>query len=321
MKKYLIITFASFAIILIVFATGYTKINNIEYTSAIKVEKKTAVEMLNYSGIVEYSNSSSTHSNGTGMVQSVLVNDGDYVEKGAPVLVAYETDSEVSTTDIMSAITSNNYDKISSMFESEASVVIYEAKSSGIVSDLNLEESSVYQKNQALFKVSPENSFQLQINVTENDIQKIKVGQSVKIKCKAVSETLNGTVSSISNSAKQTSTTTGKETTVRVVIKIDDPCEEIKTGYTASCSITVKEKENVILIPYSSVSTDENGEDYVYIVSGSQAEKHYIICGYEYNNGVEIKNGLDVGDIIMSDISEIDNPENAVIDEVKVNEQ
>lgn len=321
MKKYIILSLISLSLILTVIATGYTKVKSIEYASAVRIEGETAVEQLNYSGTVEYKNSSVCVSSGTGMVQSVLVNNGDYVKKGDYIVIAYQTESELSKTDILSAITSGDYDKLNSMFENNSSVVVYEAGSSGIISDLSLEESSVIHKGQTLFKISPENSFQVQINVTENDIPKIQVGQSVRIDCKAASDVFRGTVSSISKSAKQTTTASGKETTVKVTVQIDDANSELRSGYTAACCITVAKAENVLLAPYNGVAKDECGDNFVYLLCDSAVKKHYVICGKEYNNGIEIKDGLLSGDIILSDISEVENPENAVVDEVRVNEQ
>lgn len=321
MKKYIILTLLSLSIILTTFATGYTKINSIDYVSAVKIENTTAREILNYNGTVEYRNSSVCTSNGTGMVQSVLVNNGDFVEKGDPILTVYQTDAELSKSDIMSSITSGNYDSLTTMFDSDFSVTLYEAKASGIVSSLDLEEGGVFQKGQTLFKISPEKSFQIQINVVEKDIPKIKVGQNVKIDCKAVSDILYGTVSSIGNSAKQTTTTTGKETTVKVIIGIDDSNEEIKSGYTAACAITVSEKENTLLVPYSSIGANENGKNFVYIMNDSKIEKRYVTCGAEYNNGQEIKKGLKSGDIIVYDASNVENLDSTVVNEVRINAQ
>ena len=321
MKKYIILTLLSLSIILTAFATGYTKINSIDYVSAVKVESTTAREILNYNGTVEYRNSSVCTSDGTGMVQSVLVNNGDFVEKGDPILTVYQTDAELSKSDIMSSITSGNYDSLTTIFDSDFSVTVYEAKASGIISSLDLEEGGVFQKGQTLFKISPEKSFQIQINVVEKDIPKIKVGQNVKIDCKAVSDILYGTVNSIGNSAKQTTTTTGKETTVNVIIGIDDSNEEIKSGYTAACAITVSEKENTLLVPYSSIGANENGKNFVYIMNDGKIEKRYVTCGAEYNNGLEIKNGLNSGDIIVYDSSTVENPDSTVVNEVRINAQ
>lgn len=321
MKKYIILSFISLTLILTVFATGYTKISGIDYASAVKVERTNAFEKLNYTGTVEYSNSAVTSSSGSGMVQSVLVNNGDFVEKGTPIMTVYQTDAEISKTDILSAITSNDFDSLSSVFENDASIVVYEAKASGIISELNVEEGSVFQKGQNLFKISPEKSFQIQINVIEKDIPKIKVGQNVKIDCKAVSQILYGTVSSIGNSAKQTTTSTGKETTVKVIIKIDDESDEIKSGYTAACSITVSEKENVLLIPYSSLGTEDDGRSFVYILRDKSLEKSYVSCGEEFTNGLEIRSGLSENDIIAEDSSKVEKPENTVVNEVRINGQ
>lgn len=321
MKKYIILTIVSFTIILTVFATGYSRVDNIEYLSAVRVEKTTAVESLIYSGTVEYANSQSCSSGGQGVVQSVLVSNGDYVREGDPILIAYQTESEVSTTDIMSAVTDGNYDEIYSLLGEESSIIAYNAPGSGIVSSLSLEENSVFQKGQTLFKISPENSFQIQINVTEKDISKVSVGQSVAVECKAIENALSGTVSSVDKSAKQTTTTTGKETTVKVVVTIDDECDDIKPGYTAECTINVSEAENTVLIPYSCITADENGEELVYLYDGERAEPHYIVCGKEYNNGVEVKAGLDVNDLILSEASNVENINRVVVNEVKSYEQ
>lgn len=321
MKKYIILTLLSLSIMFTIFATGYTKVASIDYAAAVKAERTTAYEILNYNGTVEYRNSSVCTSNGTGMVQSVLVNNGDFVEKGDPILTVYQTDTEISKSDIMSYVSSGNFDSLPTLVDGDFSVTVYEAKASGIVSSLDLEEGSVFQKGQTLFKVSPEKSFQIQVNVIEKDIPKIKVGQNVKIDCKAVSDILYGTVKSIGNSATQTTTTTGKETTVKVIIGIDDRNEEIKCGYTAACSITVSEKENTLLVPYSSIGADDNGRNFVYILNDRKIEKQYVTLGAEYNNGLEIKKGLKSGDIIISDVSAVENPDNTVVNEVRFSVQ
>ncbi len=319
MKKYIILSLVSLSIILTIFASGYTKISSIEYVSAFIAERTTAFEKLNYSGTVEYNNSTAALSSGSGMVQSVFVNSGDYVEKGTPILSVYQTDAEISKSDILSAITSNDFDSVSSFLDSNASIEIYEAQDSGILSDLDLEEGSIFQKNQTLFKISPQRSFQIRVNVIEKDIPKIKTDQSVRIDCKAVPKVLIGTVKSIGNSAKQTTTANGKETTVTVIIGIDEECEEIKSGYTAECSITVSEKENTVLIPYHALGTDDNGKSFVYVIKDNRLQKKYVDCGFEYTNGIEIKKGISENDIVASDASQIKDPENTVVNEVKLN--
>ena len=321
MKKYVVLVCVSLTLILTVVATGYNYISDIEYTSAVRVERQLAKESLIYSGTVEYSDASTCTSTGNGMVQSVLVNNGDFVSVGDPIIIAYETDNDISKTDIMSALTSNNYDLIASMLESDSTLKVYEAQSNGIVSSLSMEENSIFQKGQTIFKISPENSFQVQINVTENDIRKVEVGQTAEIKCKAITKTLHGVVKSIDKSAKQTSTGTAKETTVKVIVKIEDDCEEIKSGYTASCSINVSEKQDTLLLPYNAVASDGEDGEYVYLYRDGDVVKQNVKSGKEYNNGIEITEGLSEGDIVISDMSEVKNISKTVVDEVKPYEE
>ena len=321
MKKYILLSLTSLSVILIIFASGYSKVLEIEYVSAVKIEKTTAFEKINYNGTVEYNNSSVCTANGTGVVQSVLVNNGDYVEKGDPVLTVYQTDTELTRADIMSYAASGDYEELADMLNGDISVSVYEANASGLINSLDFNQGSVFQKGQTLFKVSPEQSFQVQINAVEKDIPRIKVGQKVRIDCKALSDMLYGTVKSIGSSASQTSTSMGKETTVKVLISIDDQNSEIKPGYTALCSITLAEKKNTLLIPYSSVKQDDNGKNYVYYVNKNRVQKHYVTVGTEYSNGLEIKNGLNTNDIIVYDASCVKEIDKTTVNEVRLNAQ
>ena len=321
MKKYIILTLTSLSVILIIFASGYSKVSEIEYVSAVKIEKTTAVEKLNYNGTVEYNNANICKSTGTGIVQSVLVNNGEYVEKGDPVLTVYETDTELTRSDIMSYASTGSYDELASLLDGDIALKVYEAESSGLISSLDLNEGSVFQKGQALFKISPEQSFQVQINVLEKDVPKIKVGQKVRIDCKALSDVLYGRVKSIGSSASQISTSMGKETTVKVLISIDDQNTDLKSGYTAVCSITLSEKKDTLLIPYCSVKEEENGKNCVYYVNNNKIQKRYITFGTEYSNGLEIKKGLKDGDIIVYDASSVGEADKTVVNEVRLNAQ
>ena len=82
-----------------------------------------------------------------------------------------------------------------------------------------------------------------------------------------------------------------------------------------------KSKTNVFLVPYSSVGNDESGESYVYLFDGKHFVKHYVVCGYEYSNGLEILSGLSENELIAADLSKVKNVENAVIGEVIKNAQ
>lgn len=316
MKKYLVLVTLSICVILTVFATGYSRVNDIEYVSAIRVEKTTAVLNLTYNGTVEYSNAVTASAASNGMVQSVLVSNGEYVSAGEPILIVYETDADITSREIMSAIAANDYDKLKSLLQSDSSLNIYYAEKNGIISSLSADENLIYQKGQTLFKISQEDSFQIQINVLEKDISKIKTGQNVSIECKALDKKLHGQVKSIDKSARQTASSSGKETTVRVIIEIEEQSEQIKSGYTATCVIKAEEKNDVLLIPYVSLNSDEEDNSFVYLYNNGVAEKRFVTCEQEYDAGVEVTQGLKEGDIIIADAAEVKNPEKTVVDEV-----
>ena len=76
-----------------------------------------------------------------------------------------------------------------------------------------------------------------------------------------------------------------------------------------------------MLVPFSSVETDAEGETYVYIVNGNKCEKHSVACGEEYSGGIEIIGGLNSGDVVVYDISSIDQTKENVAGEVRAFEQ
>ena len=149
----------------------------------------------------------------------------------------------------------------------------------------------------------------------------MEVGQSVEIDVRAMPYMVKGKVKEIDNYAKQTGSAFEKETTVKVIISVENNYSDLKSGYTADCKIKVQEKDNVLLVPFSSVEADENGETFVYILNSNKCEKHIVVCGEEYSGGIEIVDGLKSGDIVVYDVSGIDETKENVIGEVKAFEQ
>ncbi len=311
MKKYVALFLLSASIILIVFAVGYTRVENTEFVKAVRVERETAVEKLNYSGTIEYSGSSTVNADGSGVVQSVFFKNGDRVEKGEPILSVCETYADLSGNDLLSSVLTGS-ESLSDLVGSGGAVNVYSAERSGRISGLDLDSGGLYMKGQTLFKISDESSFQVQLNIPEKDISKIKKGQKATIDCKAAANVFQGEVAEISDSAKQTSTQSGKLTTVRVIVKLTSGADSLKPGYTADCTIITAMRENTLLAPYSSIAYDSDGGAYVYISEGHSVERRSVKTGTEYSNGIEITEGISEGDIIVYDADKVENEKRTV---------
>lgn len=318
MKKYVILFILSITLILIIFAVGYTRVENIDYVRAVRIDKTTAVERLDYSGTVEYADSASATAKGSGVVQAVFASNGDFVEKGDAVLSVYETEADISSSDLMSQFASGGLSSLESLARGSGALTVYSAEKDGIVSGLSLESGGFFTSGQTLFRVSGQQSFQVRLNVSEKDISKIKVGQNVTVDCKALPRVLHGEVRSVGDTASQTSLASGKVTTVKVIVAIDESSDDLKTGYTADCSVVCERREGVLLAPYPSVCTDENGNAFVYIAAESCVKKHIVKTGKEYSGGVEIISGLSDGDIIVYDAAKVEEPAHTIVKDILV---
>jgi len=93
---------------------------------------------------------------------------------------------------------------------------------------------------------------------------------------------------------------TGETGTVyQVKLLLDKDAQEmpLKLAMTGDVEFVLSEKRNVLAVPIQSVKKDLKG-DYVTRIKNNKKEKVYVKRGDEYGSKVEIKNGLEVGDIV-----------------------
>ena len=103
----------------------------------------------------------------------------------------------------------------------------------------------------------------------------------------------------ISDEAVQTTGLSGKETTVAVTVTLDDKKnDELRIGYSADCTIVTSTDENVLVLPYEYIHSDNKG-DYVFCAVRNRAKKIYIKTGNEYKDGTQVISGLNKNDKII----------------------
>lgn len=138
------------------------------------------------------------------------------------------------------------------------------------------------------------------VAVGESDIRKVAEGQKAKLSGAAFdSDRYTAEVISIADKARQQTTLTSSETVVDVTLKIDNPDEYLRSGYTAAAAIEVSEPKTIYTLPYDVICQDDSGE-YVYVLRGSNVVRCGIETGAEFENGTEIKSGLYLSDKIIT---------------------
>jgi HlyD family secretion protein len=143
--------------------------------------------------------------------------------------------------------------------DSLSKTMIY-APMSGTISDLNKEAGEIAIGSQfqedVILVVADLTEMEAQVNVDENDIVNVQLGQTAEIEVDALfGETLTGTVYEISNSANTGAEgTTNQKTEFEVKIAITSETSRLRPGMTASADVSTMTKENVIGVPIESVA-------------------------------------------------------------------
>lgn len=331
MKKSTLFSITGIFILLsyIVSALVITQVPNV---TVFSVDPQTVTSTVICSGTVEYCENRTINSQYQGQINEIFVAEGDCVEKGdklysvnvgysksnnqASVSASTITEEELvqsvlnGDTSLLdeytgdSIVVSSDADTIAT--ETEPTVVYSEY--SGVVGEIKVKAGSSISPGNQIMKIADSDSMQAKLNVTEDKIGEIKIGQKAEISCSALKNNkMSGTVTKIGNVAKQTTTTTGKETAVEVIVKIDSGLTSaVKPGYTVKCSITVDSKENAMILPYESIKYDDSGNEYVLCYSQNGiCEKREVETGEEYKDGVEVLSGISTNEFIVSSPDEV----------------
>ena len=219
--------------------------------------------------------------------------------------------------------------------------IIY-APADGTISVLNVELGERVLGTQQMagteiLRVANLNNMEVEVDVNENDIVKIKVGDQAKVEVDAyLKKQFKGIVTSISNSAS-TALTADQVTNFKVKIRIlkesyQDLLEgkpasysPFRPGMTATVDIVTKTKTNVLAVPISSVvvksdttAVKESKVDVaeptekepipkidkklecVFVKVGDKAKIRIIKTGIQDDTNIEVISGLKKGDVVIT---------------------
>jgi len=151
-----------------------------------------------------------------------------------------------------------------------------------------------------MFIIENLNSLQMKVAVSEYDIDKVKLGQTVEIKADVLgSDMAKGTVSRISPTGEIKSSSSSERV---IPVQIDIlPDERLISGINATAGILTAESKNALCVPLESLFQDGEGKLFVFRVnSDSKTEKIPVTAGVENDTETEvISDSLNEGDNII----------------------
>ena len=161
----------------------------------------------------------------------------------------------------------------------------------GQVSRIEKEEGELVQPQDIVITILPASPFQIKVDIYEEDIVEVNVGDSVKINLVAFpEEPLLGEVSAIDPAEKMIEGVVYYETT----ITFKETREGIKSGMTADVDIETAKKENILAVPEDAVE-----ENKVEVFSDNKREIREIETGMEGEDLIEVVSGLQEGERVI----------------------
>jgi HlyD family secretion protein len=203
------------------------------------------------------------------------------------------------------------------------------APMSGTISDLNKEVGEIAIGSQfqedVIMVVSDMNAMEALVNVDENDIVNVQIGQTAEIEVDALfGEVLTGTVYEIANTATEAEPgTQNQKTEFEVRIAIDSDIERLRPGMTASAEISTQTRTDVVGVPLQSVavrtvdqlamdgesvedagkrfSADADGfVEIVFCIEDGKAVARQVETGIQSDDMIEIRSGVSADDTVVT---------------------
>ena len=205
----------------------------------------------------------------------------------------------------------------------------------GIVSLLNVEQGervvgTIQMTGTELMRIANLNAMEVQVEVSENDIPRVSIGDGVDIEVDAyIGRIFKGTVSQIANSASNAATavalTTDQVTNFVVTVNIDpnsykdliSPGKQypFRPGMSASVEINTEVIEGALSIPIQAVAAREwealnEGEDrpadqdelveIVYVVDADTVRPQEVTTGIQDDTYIQVVSGLTAGQTVVT---------------------
>lgn len=174
--------------------------------------------------------------------------------------------------------------------------IVY-ADESGLITEVAYEAGDKLMNTGVMLSYAKEDAYTITIDVSEEDISYIKVGDTVDIECNAYpDENYSGTVSAVTTTADSSYSST---VNYPVTIKIDGDTGKLYGGMTADITFVTGSVENVLYVSAKAIVAGEDGSTCVYIKNAEgEMELKTVTTGFSNGSEIEITDGLSEGDTV-----------------------
>ena len=178
-----------------------------------------------------------------------------------------------------------------------AKTIIY-SPINGIVTKVDVERGEIIQLNTPVISVISGAEFEIEANIPEADIAKVKLEDIAQVTLDAYGDDDIFAVKIIS--IEPAETIVEGVSTYKTIFQFEDKSELIRSGMTANIDIITENKKDVIFVSYRVLQTDSEGNRFVEVTEDEEVVKKIVQTGIRGTDGkIEILSGLNEGDEII----------------------
>ncbi|MEG6615511.1 efflux RND transporter periplasmic adaptor subunit [Peptococcaceae bacterium 1198_IL3148] len=157
---------------------------------------------------------------------------------------------------------------------------------SGKITALNTEVGEMVSAQSMVAEIANLNSLIVKLNISENVINNISVGQQVDVTIPSINQKVTGTITTI---APKVDTRTKS---YPVEVKIPNQDGKVLAGMVAKLTLSTGKATNTIVVPVDAV-LDDNGINKVFVVEKGVAKERVVTVGEKNADQIQILEGLE----------------------------
>lgn len=164
-----------------------------------------------------------------------------------------------------------------------------------VVEGMDITNSLSERTSSTVASIKNEGSPIATLNITEVDINKVKVGQKVKLILNSKSDKVfMGTVVGID----KIGTASSGVSNYPVIVKFDEPSDLVLPNMGVDAEIIIQEKTDALYVPSSAINL-EQGNTIVNVVDGNMSRSVKVETGISTNEYTEIISGIEEGTVVQ----------------------
>lgn len=293
--------------------------------SLVTVHRGDIVRIVSATGSLSCQASQEVKFSKAGRIKEIVVEEGDYVKEGQTLATLEDEEERLSRLRAENALKEAESELQSARLGSPKNVVeekerqlkerklelelerkvledtVLKAPFSGMVSKTYVEKGEIVageavSGSKAILRLIDTSRLFAEVTADEVDVAQIQLGQKAEVTIDAYrDEIFSGKVVYI---APETTTSQGL-VVVEVKIELEKADPKLKPGFTASADIIVGEAKNVLFLPVEAVRETERG-NFVMVSKEGSSTPRKVTLGISDGTNVEIKTGLEEGEVVIS---------------------